>query len=99
MELSTRESDHYWSSRPREAEAAAATFPQSSRIRSREELTVAYERLLTQHPHKVPRPDAWGGYRLVPEWMEFWQGYPNRLHDRLRYVRSGTGWETETLSP
>jgi pyridoxamine 5'-phosphate oxidase len=73
---------------------------QSQVVASREELHEAYRDLEAKfNGVKVPRPRAWGGWRLTPESVEFWQGQPNRLHDRVRYVREGEGWRTERLAP
>ncbi|MGE3174332.1 MAG: pyridoxamine 5'-phosphate oxidase [Planctomycetota bacterium] len=94
------ESDRYFESRPREAQLASAASPQSSVVRDREEL----ERLVTELRERVgtgavPRPPQWGGYRLRPHQVEFWQGRAARLHDRLRYRRDGSGWVIERLAP
>lgn len=98
--LSDEESDAYFASRPRGAQLSAWASDQSSTIASREEL----ERRLTEvdaryEAREVPRPHHWGGYRLTPEVVQFWQGRPNRLHDRFRYRRSAEGWEIERLAP
>ena len=69
-------------------------------IATRAELEARFAEIQARYPEgTVPLPDTWGGYRLVPEVIEFWQGRTSRLHDRLRYVRQGDGWIIERLSP
>jgi pyridoxamine 5'-phosphate oxidase len=95
-----QEAAAYFATRPRGAQLAALASPQSSVIRDRRELTLAFERLSVEHGGRdVALPDHWGGYRLSPNWIEFWQGRGNRLHDRLRYVRRPGGWRIERLAP
>ncbi|MBL8047353.1 MAG: pyridoxamine 5'-phosphate oxidase [Chthonomonas sp.] len=92
--VSAAESDAYFLSRPIESQLASTISPQSQVIGSREEL----EELMAK-AMPGPRPENWGGYRLVPRWVEFWQGRPARLHDRLRYVREDDAWRVERLAP
>lgn len=91
----------YFRTRPHGSQLGAWASEQSSVIASREELLRTYEKLATRYPEgeQVPAPPEWGGFRVVPEEMEFWQGHENRLHDRLRYVRTEEGWRVERLSP
>jgi pyridoxamine 5'-phosphate oxidase len=92
--------DRYFETRPRGAQIAAHASTQSQIVASREALHEMYEELEAKFKGvKVPRPRAWGGWRLTPDSVEFWQGQPNRLHDRVRYVREGEGWRTERLAP
>jgi pyridoxamine 5'-phosphate oxidase len=96
-------SDALWDPRPRGAQLAAAASVQSTVVDSVEEL-VERVRLLDEQtpPGPVPRPAAWGGYRVVPDRVEFWQGGVDRLHDRLRFVRDdaeGGGWIVQRLAP
>jgi pyridoxamine 5'-phosphate oxidase len=99
--VSAEESDHYFHSRPRGARIGAWASPQSQVISGREFLDSRYVESESRHPDEtVPRPANWGGYRLIPDSIEFWQGRPNRLHDRLRYTRRSDGnWLIERLAP
>jgi pyridoxamine 5'-phosphate oxidase len=94
------EADAYFASRPRGSQLGAWASEQSEVVAGRHVLEEA-ER---HHRERfeggdVPRPPFWGGFRLVPEQVEFWQGRQNRLHDRLRYTRDGSGWRIERLAP
>ena len=99
--LSQEASEPYYHSRQRGSQIGAWASRQSSVIASRAVLEDAYERHLRRWPEgtTVPMPDFWGGYRLEHEIVEFWQGRPNRLHDRLRYRRDGARWIVERLAP
>jgi pyridoxamine 5'-phosphate oxidase len=94
--VEAEESDRYWETRPVESRRSAVASRQSSVIPTRAELEGAVAALAGQDP---PRPDNWGGYRITPESVEFWQERPNRLHDRLRFVRDAGDWRVERLSP
>jgi pyridoxamine 5'-phosphate oxidase len=96
------ESAAYFASRPRGAQLSAWASPQSAVIGSREELTEAVVAAAERFgpPGEVPLPEHWGGFRVVPETVEFWQGRSDRLHDRLRYRRrAGASWLVERLAP
>jgi pyridoxamine 5'-phosphate oxidase len=95
-------SDAYFASRPRGSQLGAAASPQSAVIADRSVLECARDQLADRYPEgtPVPRPAHWGGLRLVPDQVEFWQGRPNRLHDRLRFRRTSDGsWVRERLAP
>lgn len=92
-------SDAYFASRPRGAQLAATASQQSEVIESRSVLEHRFADEEAKFAGEVPRPAHWGGYRLVPDIIEFWQGRRNRLHDRIRYVRDGARWRTDRLSP
>jgi pyridoxamine 5'-phosphate oxidase len=98
--LSAEESDRYFETRPRERQLGAWASRQSQPVDSREALDAlvdeAAERFGEGQP---PRPEHWGGFRLLPEELEFWQQGTDRLHDRFRYRREGDGWVIERLSP
>jgi len=96
------ESDEYFAGRPRGAQLGAWASEQSAPIADREWLEARLAEFDTRYPETVPRPPHWGGFRVVPESVEFWQGRPDRLHDRFRYTRDQgrpEGWSLERLSP
>jgi pyridoxamine 5'-phosphate oxidase len=94
------ESEAYFATRPRDSQLAAWASEQSSTVASLDELARAYaaaEHRFLGGP--VPCPEDWGGYRVIPTMIEFWQGQPSRMHDRLLYRRDGRGWTTSRLAP
>jgi pyridoxamine 5'-phosphate oxidase len=94
------QSDAYFHSRPRESQVGAWASAQSMVLKSRKELEDNFKHFEKFFgSYQVPRPDHWGGYVLKPEAIEFWQGRPNRLHDRLRYFKVNYKWKIERLSP
>jgi pyridoxamine 5'-phosphate oxidase len=99
--LSAEESDAYFASRPEGSQLGAWASQQSAVLPDRGPLEARYEELRAQYEgHEIPRPPFWGGFRVVPETVEFWQGRVNRLHDRLRYRRQDDdSWVVERLSP
>ncbi|MPZ97198.1 MAG: pyridoxamine 5'-phosphate oxidase [Propionibacteriales bacterium] len=92
-------SDSYFASRPRGAQLGAWASPQSSVVSGREVLDEEYDEVSRRFPGDVPRPPHWGGYRVVAATVEFWQGRPGRMHDRLRFRRTPEGWTVERLAP
>ncbi len=89
----------YFSSRPRGSRLGAHASHQSRVVASRAELQAAYDAVERSYPGDVPVPEEWGGYRVRPDVVEFWQGRPGRMHDRLVYRRVEDGWRTERLAP
>ena len=97
---SDAEADEYWNTRPRGSQLGAWASEQSAPVESRKVLTDALHKYTAEFAGKnVPRPQDWGGYRVIPENIEFWQGQPDRLHDRFIYSRSDSGWSIQRLSP
>jgi pyridoxamine 5'-phosphate oxidase len=97
--VSAADSDAYFSTRPLGARLSAHASAQSATVADREFLENALKQQEARHGEMPPRPLHWGGYRVTPERIEFWQGRENRLHDRLLYSRRGTGWQIERLAP
>ncbi|NCU85810.1 MAG: pyridoxamine 5'-phosphate oxidase [Betaproteobacteria bacterium] len=93
------DSDDYFAKRPRGSCIGAWASPQSQVIPDRDWLRQRVDAFDAEHGDTVPRPDNWGGYRLIPDYYEFWQGRESRLHDRLVYRMDGDAWRTERLAP
>jgi pyridoxamine 5'-phosphate oxidase len=98
-ELAREDVTAYFATRPRGAQLGAWASRQSRVVRSRQELDEEFAAMEERFPDEVPLPDWWGGYVVVPEAVEFWQGRPGRMHDRLVYRREGDRWRTERLAP
>jgi len=97
--IAAAESDAYFASRPLGARIAAWASAQSERVPDRAALEDALQQMKARHGDHPPRPPHWGGYRLAPSAIEFWQGRENRLHDRLLYRRAQGAWTIERLAP
>lgn len=97
--VSDLESNEYFAIRPLQAKWAAWASQQSQVIPSREFLEKKFEEVKEKFGEKVPRPAFWGGYRVIPDYFEFWQGRANRLHDRLAFEKCQEGWKMFRLSP
>ena len=98
--VSAEESDTYFQSRVRGSRIGAWASKQSSVIASRKELEEKVREVALRYKGQhIPCPPFWGGFRLIPERIEFWQGRPDRLHDRLCFTREGNGWKMSRLSP
>ena len=94
--VAAAESDAYFASRPRGSQVGAAASPQSQVIASR---AILDEGVAACGDGPIARPAHWGGYRVIPEMIELWQGQPSRMHDRVRYARHGDAWVRERLAP
>jgi pyridoxamine 5'-phosphate oxidase len=101
VEVVDRETSRaYWDSRPLKSRLGALASAQSEVVASRAELEARFAAAAAAHADgRPPLPDAWGGYRVVPQEIEFWQGRESRLHDRIRYQQAGAAWERARLSP
>jgi pyridoxamine 5'-phosphate oxidase len=98
--VSDAESDAYFASRPIESRWGTYASRQSTVIESRDVLEARFAAARARYGQNVPRPAWWGGYRVVPDEFEFWQGRPSRLHDRLRYLKEPNGsWRRDRLAP
>jgi len=97
--VSTEESDSYFSTRPVGARLSACASAQSEVVSGRNFLESEFKKIQTLHGEYPPRPAYWGGYRVIPSRIEFWQGRENRLHDRLLYKRHRDAWTIERLAP
>jgi len=100
IKISREESEAYFISRPRESQIAAWASPQSSNVPNRKTLKDWYEELESIHENKdIKCPPHWGGYRLVPNLFEFWQGRESRLHDRIEYYFTENSWKIRRIAP
>ena len=97
--VSDAESDAYFASRPRASQLGAWASPQSEAIADRTWLEARWAELTASHGDSPPRPPHWGGYRIVPDYLEFWQGRLSRLHDRIAYSRGPGTWKIARLAP
>ena len=98
-EISREDSNTYFQTRPYGSRISAWVSEQSQVIKSREELETKVKQFMDKYPENVPMPDYWGGYLVKPESIEFWQGRPSRLHDRIRFTKKGNTWTIERISP
>ncbi|GAA5521583.1 pyridoxamine 5'-phosphate oxidase [Aliifodinibius salicampi] len=100
QKMNRDQSEIYFHKRPRLSQLGAWASQQSSKVESREKLETQFKEVKKQFEgEEVPLPDFWGGYRLIPDRIEFWQGRRGRLHDRICYERKNDGWEVFRLSP
>ncbi len=97
--VSREASENYFSSRPTASQIGALASNQSQTVENREILEERVTSLRKEYAAGVPCPEHWGGYRLIPERFEFWQGRENRLHDRFRFTRTADGWQIDRLQP
>jgi len=97
--ITAAESDAYFASRQRGSQLGAIASPQSAVIESRALLEAKIAELAARYPDEVPRPATWGGFRVIADMIELWQGQPSRLHDRVRYRLEGDSWIRERLAP
>lgn len=97
--VTKEESDAYFQTRPYKSRIGAWASKQSTIIESRNVIVKEFLKYMVKYRNHVPLPDVWGGYRLIPESFEFWQGRPNRLHDRIKYTLTKKGWKAERLAP
>jgi pyridoxamine 5'-phosphate oxidase len=98
-EISREESNEYFQTRPYGSRISAWVSNQSQVIKNREVLEQKVKEFMDKYPKEVPMPDYWGGYILKPESVEFWQGRPSRLHDRIRFTKKENSWIIERISP
>jgi pyridoxamine 5'-phosphate oxidase len=99
VKVSAAESDAYYTTRPLGARLSAWASPQSDLVKDRLTLEKSMDEARKKYTENPPRPPHWGGYRLIPQALEFWQGRADRLHDRLHYRRAADGWTIERLAP
>ncbi len=97
--ITDEKADAYFATRPRGAQIAAHASQQSRPVSDREHLEAEFAEIDSRFGEVLPRPDYWGGWEITSDVAEFWQGRPNRFHDRLRYTRSNDAWEVERLQP
>jgi len=98
--ISSERSNEYFSSRPKASQISAIISPQSKVIKKREQLEQDLNELIAKYQEEpIVRPDFWGGYEVIADELEFWQGRDNRLHDRIHYYRQGGSWQKRRLAP
>jgi pyridoxamine 5'-phosphate oxidase len=98
-EISKEESNTYFQTRPYGSRISAWVSEQSQVIKNREELEIKVKEVMDKYPENVPMPNHWGGYLVKPESIEFWQGRPSRLHDRIRFTKKANTWSIERIAP
>lgn len=99
QKLTKEESEAYFITRPYKSRVGAWASPQSSVIEDRNVIVKDFLKYMLKFKTHVPLPPVWGGYRLIPDLFEYWQGRPNRLHDRIRYRKIKSEWKIERLAP